>query len=67
MKTILTTLAIVVLLCCASALAEDSKVTLIVTGMTCAKSVAGVEKALKKVEGVKSTKVSLAKGQAVVS
>jgi Cu+-exporting ATPase len=67
MKQILTTLAIGGLLCCASARAEDSKVTLKVTGMTCDKCVAGVQKALKNVDGVKAAEVSLDKKQAVVT
>jgi len=67
MKTILTTLAIGGLLCCASARAEDSKVTLKVTGMTCDKCVAGIQKALKKIDGVKAAEVSLEKNQAVVT
>ncbi|MBK8002108.1 MAG: cation transporter [Verrucomicrobia bacterium] len=90
MKTILTTLAIGGLLCCASARAADgccptapakdskvtlkpasiaagSTVTLKVTGMTCDKCAAGVQKALKKVDGVKAAEVSLDKEQAVVT
>lgn len=67
MKQILTTLAIGGLLCCASARAEDSTVTLKVTGMTCDKCAAGVQKALKKVDGVKAAEVSLDKNQAVVT
>lgn len=67
MKQILTTLAIGGLLCCASARADDSKVTLNITGMTCDKCAAGVQKALKKVDGVKAAEVSLDKNQAVVT
>jgi len=67
MKTILTTLAIGGLLCCASARAEDSKVTLKVTDMTCDKCAVGVQKALKKVDGVKAAEASLDKEQAVVT
>jgi len=67
MKAVVIAVAVGSLLCANLARAEDSKVTLKVTGMTCDKCVAGVEKALKKVEGVKSAEVSLDKGQAVVS
>lgn len=90
MKTILTTLAIGGLLCCASARAGDaccpttpakdskgilkptssaagSTVTLKVTGMTCEMCAKGVERALKKVDGVKAAEVSLDKKQAVVT
>lgn len=67
MKTILTTIAIGGLLCCASARAEDSKVTLKVTGMTCDKCAAVVQKALKKVDSVKAAEVSLDENQAVVT
>jgi len=38
-----------------------------VTGMTCGHCVAAVTKALEKVPGVESAKVSLEKGEAVVS
>lgn len=77
MKAILTTLAIGGLLCCASVRAadgccstaptKDSKVTLKITGMTCDKCAAGVQNALKKVDGVKAAEVSLNKKQAVVT
>lgn len=74
MKTFLTTLAIGGLLCCASARAADgccatapSKVTLKITGMTCDKCAAGVQTALKKVDGVKAAEVSLDKNQVVVT
>ncbi len=66
--------------CCSTAPANDSKamlkaisaadgstVTLKITGMTCDKCAAGVQKALKKVDGVKAAEVSLDKNQAVVT
>ena len=67
MKAVVMAVAVGSLLCANLARAEDSKVTLKVTGMTCDKCVAGVEKALKKVEGVKAAEVSLDKGQEVVT
>lgn len=54
-------------LLCSSAFAEPRTVTLQVSRMVCAGCVQTVTKALRKVDGVSSTEVSLEKKEAVVT
>jgi copper chaperone CopZ len=67
MNKAIVAIAITAVLGVASACAEDSKVTLKVTGMTCEACAPPVEKSLKKLKGVKAAEVSYAKGQAMVT
>ena len=51
----------------ATASAQDSKVMLKITGMTCPKCAAGIKNSLTKLKGVKTADVNLDKGCALVA